>query len=73
MGYVPPYESTSEIQDLCMQIAEMVGRISPEAALLRSPSLHKELHIRSIHSSRLIEGNQLDSQAVAAILDGERV
>lgn len=56
-----------------MQIAEMVGRISPEAALLRSPSLHKELHIRSIHSSRLIEGNQLDSQAVAAILDGERV
>ncbi|MDO4502652.1 MAG: Fic family protein [Coriobacteriia bacterium] len=73
MGYLPPFERNDRIDHLCMEIAELVGMLSPEAPLAKSPMLHRELRIKTIHSSLLIEGNSLDEKAVTAILDGKRV
>lgn len=73
MGYLPPFERNDRIDSLCMEIAELVGMLSPDAPLAKSPILHRELRIKTIHSSLLIEGNRLDEEAVTAILDGKRV
>nr|WP_216662547.1 Fic family protein [Adlercreutzia sp. ZJ473] len=56
-----------------MEVAELVGMVSPQADLAASPMLHRELRIKTIHSSLLIEGNSLTEEAVTAILDGRRV
>lgn len=73
MPYEPPFARNDKIDNLCMEIAELVGMLSPEAPLATSPKLHRELRVKTIHSSLLIEGNSLDEQAVTAILDGKRV
>ena len=73
MGYEPPFERTSEIDALCMEIAELVGMLHPSSGLGTSPTLHRELRIRTIRSSLMIEGNTLSEEAVAAIMDGKRV
>lgn len=73
MSYEPPFERNDSIDSLCMEIAELVGMISPEAEFAKSPVLHRELRIKTIHSSLLIEGNGLDEKSVTAILDGKRV
>lgn len=73
MAYEPPFSRTAKIDALCMEIAELVGMIAPSARLATSPTLHRELRIKTIHSSLLIEGNGLDEHAVTAILDGKRV
>lgn len=73
MPYEPPFERNDRIDTLCMEIAEMVGRISPRADFAKNPTLHRQLRIKTIHSSLLIEGNELSEQAVTAILDGKRV
>lgn len=56
-----------------MEIAELVGALSPQTPLAKSPTLHHELRIKTIHSSLFIEGNKLDEKAVTAIIDGKRV
>lgn len=73
MSYEPPFTQNSRIDSLCMEIAELVGMISPQADFAKSPTLHRALRIKTIHSSLLIEGNGLGEKAVTAILDGERV
>lgn len=73
MPYQPPFERNDRIDTLCMDIAELVGSLSPQAPLAKSPTLHRELRIMTIHSSLLIEGNGLDEGAVTAILNGRRV
>ena len=61
------------VWNLCMEIAELLGMIPPDAPLAKSPVLHRELRIKTIHSSLPIEGNMLGSDAVTAILDGKRI
>lgn len=73
MGYEPPFERTSTIDALCMEIAELVGMLHPSSGLGTSPTLHRELRIRTIRSSLMIEGNTLSEEAVAAIMDDKRV
>ena len=73
MGYTPPFERTREIDVLCMEIAELVGSITPASELATSLTLHRKLRIRTIHSSLTVEGNTLSEQAVTALLDGKRV
>lgn len=73
MSYEPPFERDDEIDSLCMGIAELVGRVTPQTPLAKSPVLHRELRIKTIHSSLVIEGNGLDEGAVTAILDGKHV
>lgn len=73
MAYEPPFRRNDAIDSLCMEIAELVGMLSPQAPLAKSPTLHRKLRIKSIHSSLVIEGNKLDERTVTAILDGKRV
>lgn len=72
MTYEPPFKSSNRIDALALEIAELAGGLSPQIPLASSPTLHRELRIRTIHSSLLIEGNQLDERAVTAIIDGKR-
>ena len=73
MAYEPSFERTDAIDGLCMEIAELVGMLSPQAPLSTSPTLRRELRIQTIYSSLVIEGNKLDEHAVSAIIDGKRV
>lgn len=73
MRYEPPFERTPEIDNLCMDIAELVGKLHPTSSLSTDPTLHRELRIRTIRSSLMIEGNTLSEEAVTAIMDGKRV
>ncbi len=73
MGYEPPLNRTAEIDELCMEIAELVGALGTTSPLSTSPVLHRELRITTIHSSLMIEGNTLSRETVTAILDGKRV
>ena len=73
MSYEPPFKRNDRIDSLCMEIAELVGMISPQAPFVKSPVLHRKLRIRTIHSSLLIEGNTLNEKAVSAIIDGKHV
>ena len=69
MAYEPSFERTDAIDALCMEIAELVGMLSPQAPLSTSPTLRRELRIQTIYSSLVIEGNKLDERAVSAIID----
>lgn len=69
----PPFSRSAAIDNLCMEIAEMVGSILPSSELSANPVLHRRLRIRTIHSSLLIEGNSLSEDEVVAVLDGKRV
>ena len=73
MDYQPPFERTTRIDNLCMEIAEMVGSLTPASELSTSPTLHRRLRIQTIHSSLLIEGNGLAQDQVVDVLDGKRV
>lgn len=54
MAYEPPFEKTPEIDDLSMEIAERVGMLYHDSHLETSPTLHRELRIRTIRSSLMI-------------------
>ena len=73
MAYEPSFERTDVIDALCMEVAELVGMLSPQAPLSTSPTLRRELRIQTIYSSLVIEGNKLNERAVSAIIDGKRV
>ena len=73
MAYEPSFERTDMIDALCMEIAELVGMLSPQTPLSTSPTLRRELRIQTIYSSLVIECNKLDERAVSAIIDGKRV
>ena len=73
MAYEPSFKRSDAIDALCMEIAELVGALSPQAPLSTSPTLRRELRIQTIYSSLVIEGNKLDKHAVSAIIDGKRV
>ena len=45
MAYEPSFERTDLIDALCMEIAELVGMLSPQAPLSTSPTLRRELRI----------------------------
>lgn len=73
MGYEPPFERAAPIDNLCMEIAELVGMLHPSSELNVNPVLHRKLRISTIRSSLMIEGNTLTEDAVTAIIDGKRV
>lgn len=73
MDYEPPFKRTTKIDNLCMAIAEMVGSLAPASDLNTSPTLHRNLRIKTIHSSLFIEGNSLTEGQVVDVLDGKCV
>lgn len=42
MAYEPPFERTDAINALCMEIAKLVGMLSPQAPLATNPTLRRE-------------------------------
>lgn len=72
-AYEPILTRTAVIDELSMEIAEMVGRLTPTSDLSTSPTLHRALRIQTIHSSLVIEGNALSHEQATAILDGKHV
>ena len=62
MAYEPSFKRSDVIDALCIEIAELVGTLSPQAPLSTSPTLRRELRIQTIYSSLVIEGNKLDKQ-----------
>lgn len=70
----PPYTINNRIVSLVAKIENLLGRIS---GLIASPKLSLELRrqnrIRSIQASLSIEGNSLDLDTVANIVDGKKV
>ena len=68
MAYEPPFEKTPEIDDLSMEIAELIGMLHHNSYLEASPTLHRELRIRTIRSSLMIEENTLSEDAVTAMV-----
>lgn len=73
MPYEPPFETTDEIANLALEIAELVGRLAPDSELSTSPVLHRKLRIQTIHSSLAIEQNTLTMDQVTAIVNGDRI
>ena len=73
MPYEPPFTTNAEIESLCMEIAELVGSFTAASGQSFAPYLHRELRIRTIRSSLMIEGNTLSEKTVTAIIDGKRV
>lgn len=51
MAYEPSFERTDIIEALCMEIAELVGMLSPQAPLSTRHTMRRELRIRTIYSS----------------------
>ncbi len=73
MSYNPPFKTNDKIENLCITIAEYVGMIDPKGSFSTDLRLHRDLRIRTIYSSLIIEGNGLSREAVTAIIDGKRV
>ena len=73
MSYSPPFEINDRIENLCMTIAEYIGMVDPKGSFSTDLRLHRELRIRTIYSSLIIEGNGLSREAVTAIIDGKWV
>ena len=69
----PPYQITSEIQNLVVSIAEKTGAAS--ALFLHKPpaELRKRNRIKTIQSTLEIEGNTLSEEKITAILENKRV
>lgn len=57
MGDEPPVSRTPAIDDPCTEITERVGARGPTLPLSSSPRLHRELRIRAIRSSLMIEAS----------------
>lgn len=73
MSYEPPFTRNAAIDELAMEIAEMIGQLTPSSELRTSPTLHRKLRISTIHSSLVVEGNGLSLEQVTALFDGKRV
>jgi Fic family protein len=71
--YMPPFKLSSQILDLSMQIAMLIGRF--EGSSFPSPKieLRKENRIKTIHGTVAIEGNTLPIEQVTSILEGKPV
>jgi len=72
-NYIPPFDITSEMLELCSTIMEKMGRLSNVKTLEKTPLLRKVSRVKSIHSSLAIENNTLTLEQATAIINGKRV
>jgi Fic family protein len=71
--YKPPYSVTDDIIALVAMIGEQVGTVTAKTKSSVTPQLRRENHIRSIHSSLVIENNPLSLEQMTDIINGKRV
>ncbi len=73
MSYEPPFNKTTRIDELVLEIVELMGEFKASAVHDAKPWLHRKMRIKTIHSSLAIEGNTLAEDEVQEIIDGQRV
>jgi len=73
MDCAPPFNLTEEILDLCIGIAEKLGRIADKKILEKLPKLKEASLAQAIYSTLALEGNCLSYEQVFAIGNGEHV
>ena len=71
-SYQPPYNITTEILNLVVEVGELLGHWAAQAGHA-SPLLRKENRIRTIQASLAIEHNSLSTEQVTALMEGKRV
>lgn len=69
----PPYEITSVILNLCIEISKVLGQYEGLHITKPEPKLRRSNRVKTIQASLAIEGNTLALDQVTAILDGKRV
>ena len=69
----PPYEITNKILDLYGQITEALGICKSMLLVKPEAKLRRQNRIKTIHSSLAIEGNTLNIEHVAAIMENTHV
>lgn len=72
-GYRPPFNLTSGIVNLSIEISELIGRVDTPGQTSQGIMLRKANHIRTIYSSLAIENNSLSIDQVSAIISGKHV
>lgn len=72
-NYVPPFQLTPKILNLCMEISSLTGRYEGLNVPLPKVELRKENRIKTIHGTVAVEGNTLTKEQITAILEGKPV
>ena len=73
MSYIPPFDLTNRMFELCAEIMENLGKLSHVNELEKLPRLRRVSRIKSIHSSLAIEQNTLTLREVTDVIEGRRV
>lgn len=68
-----PYEITSDVLNLVIQVSEKLGEINASHLIKQDPELRRKNCIKTIQSTLAIEGNSLSLDQVTAIFDNKRV
>ena len=69
----PPYDLTSQILNLVIEITDKISQINSQHIGKSSPELRKQNRIKTIHASLKIEGNTLTTEQITAVIEGKRV
>jgi Fic family protein len=69
----PPFELTSAILLLSLNIQEILGELKAASLVKPSVKLRKENKIKTIHHSLAIEGNALSEDQITDLLENKRV
>lgn len=64
----PPFEITAPILELCLQIADLLGKLNSVKLTKPALELRRANKIKSIHSSLVIEGNSLSLKQATAFI-----
>jgi len=69
----PPYVITPLILKMISSISEKLGEINAHFLSKQSPQLRKQNRIKTIQSTLTIEGNTLNEEQIAALIENKRV
>jgi Fic family protein len=69
----PPYDITPLILKMTSSISEKLGEINAHFLSKQSPQLRKQNRIKTIQSTLTIEGNTLNEEQIAALIENKRV
>ena len=71
--YMPPFNITSKMLELCIRITDKLGSLNSFQSLNRMPILRRNNKIKSVHSSLAIESNSLSLNQVRDVINGKTV
>ena len=71
--YMPPFNITNKMLELCIRITDKLGSLNSFQSLNRMPILRRNNKIKSVHSSLAIESNSLSLNQVRDVINGKTV